>query len=272
MKAAPPLSPSQQMERSHVRRLGRWLPMLALLLAGIAFWASGLHRYLSLSAIAENRETLRGLVSGNMFLALTAYALLYVLLTALLVPGTALLTILGGFLFGWVAAGAVTIFAATAGATLLFAVARSSLGDLLRRRGGNLANNIARRFSADAFSYLLFLRLVPLFPFFAVNIAAALCSIRTQTFVLATLIGIIPGTFAYAALGSGLDGIIRSEHLAYRQCVAEKGAGACSFDISAASLLKPELLAAFVLLSLFALVPPLLRRWNDRKKGGTAGR
>jgi uncharacterized membrane protein YdjX (TVP38/TMEM64 family) len=272
MKAAPPLSPSQAMERSHARRLGRWLPMLALFLAGIAFWASGLHRYLSMSTIAENREMLRGFVSGNMLLAVTAYGLLYVVVTALLVPGTALLTILGGFLFGWAAAGVVTIFAATAGATLLFIAARSSLGDLLRRRGGNLANSIACRFSADAFSYLLFLRLVPLFPFFAINIAAALCSIRTQTFVLATLIGIIPGTFAYATLGSGLDGIIRSEHLAYRQCVAEKGAGACSFDISAASLLKPELLAAFALLSLMALVPPLVRRWADRKKVGTAGR
>ena len=272
MKAAPPLSSSRVMERSHVRRLGRWLPMLGLLLAGIAFWASGLHRYLSLSTIAENREALRDLVAGNMPLALTVYALGYIVLTALLVPGTALLTILGGFLFGWAAAGVVTIFAATAGATMLFIAARSSLGDLLRRRGGNLANSIASRFSADAFSYLLFLRLVPLFPFFAINIAAALCSIRTRTFILATLIGIIPGTFAYAALGSGLDGIIRSEHLAYRQCVAAKGAAACSFDISAASLLKPELLAAFALLSLIALVPLLMRRWADRKKGETTGR
>src|SRR6185295_798939 len=101
MKAAPPLSPSQPMERSHVRRVGRWLPMLAILLAGIAFWASGLHSYLSLSAIAQNRETLRGLVAGNMLLAITAYALVYIIITALLVPGTALLTILGGFLFGW---------------------------------------------------------------------------------------------------------------------------------------------------------------------------
>jgi uncharacterized membrane protein YdjX (TVP38/TMEM64 family) len=272
MKAAPPLSPSQALERSHVRRLGRWLPILALILAGIAFWASGLHRYLSLSVIAENRETLRDLVAGNLLLALAAYALVYVVLTALLVPGTALLTILGGFLFGWAVAGVITIFTATTGATLLFIAARSSLGDLVRRRGGNLANSIACRFSADAFSYLLFLRLVPLFPFFAVNIAAALCSIRTQTFVLATLIGIIPGTLAYAALGSGLDGIIRSEHLAYRHCVAEKGASACSFDISAASLLKPELLLAFALLSLIALVPPLLRRWGGYSNGGTTGR
>ena len=135
MKAAPPLSPTRAMERSHIRRLGRWLPMLGLLLVGIAFWASGLHRYLSLSTIAENREALRDLVAGNMPLALTAYALGYVVLTALLVPGTALLTILGGFLFGWAAAGVVTIFAATAGATMLLIAARSSLGDLLRRRG-----------------------------------------------------------------------------------------------------------------------------------------
>jgi uncharacterized membrane protein YdjX (TVP38/TMEM64 family) len=272
MKAAPPVSPSQPMERSHVRRLGRWLPMLALLVAGIAFWVSGLPGYLSLSAIAENRETLRGLVAGNMLLAIAAYAFVYLAVTALLVPGAALLTVLGGFLFGWAVAGVVTIFAATTGATLLFLAARSSFGDLLRRRGGNLVNTLACRFSADAFSYLLFLRLVPLFPFFVVNIAPALCNIRTRTFVLATLIGIIPGTFAYATLGSGLDAIIRAEHRAYRQCVAEKGADACSFDISVASLLKPELLAAFALLALLALVPPLMRRLPYRKNVGTTCR
>jgi uncharacterized membrane protein YdjX (TVP38/TMEM64 family) len=272
MKAAPPVSPSQPMARSHARRLGRWLPMLAILLAGIAVWASGLHGYLSLSAIAENRETLRGLVAGNMLLSVIGYALVYIAVTALLVPGAALLTILGGFLFGWAVTGVVTVFAATTGATLLFIAARSSFGDLLRRRGGNLVNSLACRFSSDAFSYLLFLRLVPLFPFFVVNIAPALCNIPTRTFVLATFIGIIPGTFAYAALGSGLDGIIRAEHLAYRQCVAVKGAGACSFDISAASLLTPQLLTAFALLSLMALVPPLVRRFAYDKNAGTAGR
>ena len=272
MKAARPVSPPQGLERSHARRLGRWLPMLALLLAGIAVWASGLHGYLSLSAIAENRETLRDLVAGNLLVAITAYALIYIAVTALLVPGAALLTILGGFLFGWAVAGVVTVFAATAGATLLFIAARSSFGDLLRRRGGNLVNTLACRFSADAFSYLLFLRLVPLFPFFVVNIAPALCNIKTRTFVLATFIGIIPGTFAYAALGSGLDGIIRSEHLAYRQCVAQQGSDACSFDISPASLLTPELLIAFAVLSLVALVPPLVRRFAHDKNPGTAGR
>ncbi|MGH6873885.1 MAG: TVP38/TMEM64 family protein [Aestuariivirgaceae bacterium] len=272
MKAAPPVSPSQPMERSHVHKLGRWLPMLALLLAAIAVWASGLHGYLSLSAIAENRETLRGLVAGNMLLAIAAYAFVYVAVTAFLVPGAALLTILGGFLFGWAVAGVVTVFAATTGATLLFIAARSSFGDLVRRRGGNLVNTLASRFSADAFSYLLFLRLVPLFPFFVVNIAPALCNIRTQTFVLATLIGIIPGTFAFAVLGSGLDGIIRSEHLAYRQCVAEKGASACSFDISPAALLTPELLAAFAFLALLALVSPLVKRLVYRKNAGSTGR
>jgi uncharacterized membrane protein YdjX (TVP38/TMEM64 family) len=269
MKAAPPLSSSKVLERHHIRRLGRWLPLLAILALGAALWASGLHGYLSLSAIAENRESLRALVAHNTLLSLIGYALVYIAVTVLLVPGAALLTILGGFLFGWALAGAVTVFAATAGATLLFIAAKSSFGDVLFRRGGSLVNTLASRFASDAFCYLLFLRLVPLFPFFVVNIAPAFCNIRTRTFVLATFIGIIPATFAYSALGSGLDDIIHAETLAYRQCVSEKGANLCSFDISAASLLTPELLLALAVLAVMALVPPILKR-RARAKGGDA--
>jgi uncharacterized membrane protein YdjX (TVP38/TMEM64 family) len=153
----------------------------------------------------------------------------------------------------------VTVLAATLGATVLFLTARSSFGDLLLRRKSRLVSRLASGFSDDAFSYLLFLRLVPLFPFFVVNIAPALCAVKTRTFVLATLIGIIPATFAYAVLGSGLDQIIRTELVSYERCVREGGGGQCEMSIDALSLLTPELIFAFLFLGAMALLPPLLK-------------
>jgi uncharacterized membrane protein YdjX (TVP38/TMEM64 family) len=126
------------------------------------------------------------------------------------------------------------------------------------KRGGGLVCRIMQGFEADAFSYLLFLRLVPLFPFFLVNVATALCRVRTRTFLLATLLGIVPGTFAYATLGSGLDSIIAAEAAAYDRCLP--AGSACATGFSPASLLTPELVAAFLMLGAIALLAPLFKR------------
>jgi uncharacterized membrane protein YdjX (TVP38/TMEM64 family) len=255
----PPPGETLQSETPQRRPLHRWLPILFLVAALALAWALGLNRFLSLATIAENREVLRAFVLDYLLLSLILYALVYILITALLIPGAALLTVLGGFLFGWALAAPVTVVAATLGATILFLSARSSFGGLLIKRGGGLVGRLANGFADDAFSYLLFLRLVPLFPFFVVNIAPALCAVKTRTFVLATLIGIIPATFAYAFLGSGLDQIIRAELISYESCVREGGAGECTMSFNALSLLTPQLIAAFLFLGAMALIPPLLK-------------
>jgi uncharacterized membrane protein YdjX (TVP38/TMEM64 family) len=250
------------------RPLYRWLPLVIIIGAVALAWVLGLHRYFSLSMIVENREVLRSFVSGNFILSVALYALVYFTATALLVPGAALLTMLGGFLFGWAVAGPITVISATLGATFLFMAARSSFGDLLVKKRGTLVSQLARGFAKDAFSYLLFLRLVPVFPFFVVNIAPALCSVKTRTFFLATLIGIIPATFAYAVLGSGLDSMIQSELLAYRQCAKEQGADNCIFAFHPVSLLSPQIIAAFLLLGAMALIAPLLKHLKAAKLSG----
>jgi uncharacterized membrane protein YdjX (TVP38/TMEM64 family) len=249
------------------RRLHRWLPLLLIVAAAAFVWLLGLHGYLSFTAIVENRQALREFVAQHLPLAIIIYALIYIASTALLVPGIALLTVLGGFLFGWALAGSLTVLAATLGATLLFLAARSSFGDVLARRGGSLIKRLSRNFADNAFSYLLFLRLVPLFPFFVVNIAPAFCNIKTRTFVLATLIGIVPGTFAYSVLGSGFDRLIESEYLAYRRCMEELAAEVCAFELHPAKLLSPEIMGALVLLALMALIPPLLRHLKSSRTG-----
>ena len=124
-------------------------------------------------------------------------------MVALSIPGAVLLTISGGILFGTFIGGTAAVIAATTGATIIFLVAKSACGENLARRAGPLASKLSDGFRADAFSYLLFLRLVPAFPFFLVNLVPALAGVKLTVFVGATLIGVIPATFTFAFFGSG---------------------------------------------------------------------
>jgi uncharacterized membrane protein YdjX (TVP38/TMEM64 family) len=246
-------------------KLARWAPLTIIIAAALLAYGFGLHRYLTLDAIAEHHGALRQLVEQGFIPALAIYGLVYVAVTALSLPGAAILTILGGFLFGWAAAAAVTVIAATLGASAVFLAARSSFGDILARRAGPLLKKIADGFSEDAFNYLLFLRLVPLFPFWLVNIAPALVAVRLKTFVAATFIGIIPGTVAFAVLGSGLDSIIAAQTRLYNECLATKAAAECTLDYHPGALLTPQILAAFMALGIVALLPVVMKRLRARK-------
>src|SRR5690606_8252078 len=154
--------------------LRRYLPLGLLLAAMAAVYAAGGHRHISFAALAEHREALLAFVAAHRVAALGLYMLVYVAAIALSLPGGALLTIAGGFLFGWLVAGAAVVVAATVGATIVFLVARTSLGETLSRRAGPALNRLAVGFRQDALAYLLFLRLVPVFPFWLVNLAPAL--------------------------------------------------------------------------------------------------
>ncbi|MGI9412990.1 MAG: TVP38/TMEM64 family protein [Hyphomicrobiales bacterium] len=249
--------------------LKRFLPLIVLAVLIVVVFVNGWHKYLSLEQIAENREALRGFVDGNFLLAIGAYAALYIAVVALSVPGGALLTITGGFLFGWLIGGIATVAAATAGATVLFLVAKTSLGETLAAKAGPWLQKLSEGFQSDALNYLLFLRLVPAFPFWLVNLAPALLGVPLSTFVIATFIGIIPGTFAFAFLGAGLDSIIDKQRESYQACLDKQseagGAGECSFSLDPASLLTPELLAAFVALGIVAIIPVVAKKVRARR-------
>lgn len=242
------------------RGLLRWLPLIVLLALMALAYGAGWFDQLTLANLIRKRSTLAEFVADDVVLALAAYAGLYVVLVALSFPGASLLTIAGGFLFGVWAGSAVTAVAATVGATIVFVVARSSLGETLRARAGPFMARLSEGFRADAWSYLLFLRLVPLFPFWLVNLAPALFNVPVATYVGATFIGILPGTFAYAFLGAGLDSLIAAQEQANPGCAA---AGSCSIDPSA--LLTPTFIGALVALGLVALIPPTYRAFRRRK-------
>ena len=198
----------------------RLLPVVLLGGFAVLVLAMGWHRELSLETLVRHRAALEAFVSEHFVAALAAFIGLYIAVVALSVPGAVYLTISSGILFGALVGGLASIIGATIGATALFLVARTALGGLLARRAGPLAERIAAGFREDAFSYLLFLRLVPVFPFFLVNLVPALCGVALLPFVAATALGIIPATFAFAFVGAGLSSVLLAHQASYESCLA----------------------------------------------------
>jgi len=261
------VSPHSRGGRGHWRR---WLPLVILIAAIIAVWASGVTRYLTLASIAAHRDGLKAMVGSHYLVALGGYMLVYVACIALSMPGGALLTILGGFLFGWLVGGVATVIAATAGATIIFLIAKSSFGAFLAEKAGSRAKTFAEGFRRDAFNYMLFLRLVPLFPFWLVNIAPALFNVSSRTYVVSTFIGIIPATFAFSMLGASLDSIIMAQKAAFQACVAAHGHDQCRFALDPGALITPQLVAAFAALGVIAIVPVIWKRYKAHRTGNSA--
>ena len=248
--------------------LKRLWPLIALLAAMALVLAMGWHRYLTIETLAENREALRAFIGTNMLLSLAIFVAIYAAAIALSLPGGAVLTIAGGFLFGWLLGGAASIVGATIGASIVFLIARSALGDLLAARAGPWLSRFRQGFQEDAFSYLLFLRLVPIFPFWLVNLAPGLLGVSFGTYVATTILGIIPGTFAFALAGNGLDSVIEAQQAAHQSCLAKmgpEGQESCSYALDPGALLTPELIAGLVALGLVALIPVAVK-WFRRPR------
>jgi uncharacterized membrane protein YdjX (TVP38/TMEM64 family) len=225
----------------------------ALLALVVAFFAFDLGRFFSLAYLKGAQANFATLYAERPVLVIGLYALVYIAAFALALPAGAVLTLAGGALFGVVVGTVVVSFASTIGATVAFLAARYLFAGFARRRLGldrpaatdgdppGLAARLNQGFNDDAFNYLLFLRLVPLFPFWLVNLATAFSEVTVRTYVAATALGILPGVFVFANLGQSLGRID-----------------------STAQLVSPATLGAFALLCLFALVPVLVRRLRRR--------
>jgi len=250
-----PAPEAAKTRRSPVRRL---LPLAVVAVLLIIVYAMGWHRELSLESLIRHRAAIDGFILAHKLVAILAFIGFYVAVAALSIPAGAWLTITGGFLFGTIVGALATIVGATVGATILFLIAQSAAGEHLARRAGARVARFAAGFRADAFNYLLFLRLVPV-PFWLVNLVPALLGVRLRTFVAATALGIIPATFIFAFFGAGLDSVIAAQEATYKTCLAAGGVD-CRTNFEPASLLTPTLLAALIGLGLLALVPVLAKR------------
>jgi uncharacterized membrane protein YdjX (TVP38/TMEM64 family) len=249
------------------RGKARFLPLLLLVAALVAVFALNGHGYIlaELEKLLARRDELKSYVAANEIKALALYMAIYVAVVALSVPGAVFLTLFSGFLFGWFIGGIATVVAATVGAVIVFLIATTSVGDVLVRRAGPRLRRLADGFREDAFIYLLFLRLVPAFPFWLVNLGPAVFGVSLHTFTLATAIGIIPGTFAFAFVGAGLDSAIAAQKVAKQACLAAGGTD-CYLRILKA-LVTPKLLFGLAALGLVALIPIVTRRWFVRRLG-----
>jgi uncharacterized membrane protein YdjX (TVP38/TMEM64 family) len=223
------------------------------------------HRHLSFETFARHHEALQSFIATHEPSAVAAYVALYVAAAALSVPVGFYLTVIGGILFGGILGGAAALVGATAGAICIFLIARSALGEQLVRRAGPLAEKLTQGFRDDAFNYLLFLRLVPIFPFWVVNLVAALAGVRLATFAAATALGIIPATFTFAFFGAGLDSVIAAQQAAYQSCLAA-GRADCRLKFQMDAAFTPELLAALAALGVLALVPVVVKRLRGRAR------
>lgn len=257
----PAPSPAGEQARPLWQRL---LPLVVLVAALAVVLANGWHRQLTLQNVFAARDSFQSAISAHLALALIAYVAIYAAAVAVSVPGASILTLSGGLAFGWLVGGAAAVVGASIGAVLLFVVARSAFGESLRRKAGPRIAGLVDGFQKDALNYLLFLRLVPAFPFFVVNIAAALLGVPLRTYVIGTVLGIIPATFAFASIGAGLDSVLAEAKSAQAHCAALKGLAACPLELSAKTLVTKDILLALSLLAVVALIPVAYRKWSQR--------
>lgn len=215
---------------------------LVALVAITLFFYFDLGQFLTLAALKANRQSLLDYYAAHQLSMIAAFMAIYILTTALSLPGATILSLTAGAIFGSIMGTVYAIIAATIGATLAFLVTRYLLRDVVLNKFGDKLEGMNRELENRGFSYLLFLRLVPVFPFFLINLAAGLTRLPLRTFFLATMIGIIPGGFVYVNAGASL----------------------ATID-SLAGIASPRVLGSFALLGLFALIPVLYSRFFSRR-------
>lgn len=226
----------------------RLLPLAVLAVAIGAVFASGLHNYLTFNALKEHRETLLAFVADNGLFAPLLFIVIYAVAIALSVPGGAILTIAGGFMFGTWLGGLYVVIGATLGATAIFLIAKTALGDALRAKAGPWLRNMEAGFKENALSYLLVLRLVPLFPFWLVNLVPAFLGVTLGTYVIGTFFGIIPGSLVFASVGNGLGAVFDAGETP---------------DLGI--IFQPAILGPILGLALLALLPIAYKRFSSKK-------
>jgi uncharacterized membrane protein YdjX (TVP38/TMEM64 family) len=220
--------------------IGKVLVSGLFVLGVSCFFYFDLGQVLTLVAIRESKDSLNVFTESHYYQAVILYVVVYALQTALSLPGGALLTLVGGFLFGSLLGTLYVNIGATSGATLAFLSARYLFRDLIEKKLGKRLKSLQAGFSENSFYYLLTLRLIPIFPFFLVNLASGITRIPIVTYVVGTALGIIPGSFVFSNAGSQLGTINNLKDIA-----------------------SPQVLGAFVLLGLLSLLPIIYKKFRS---------
>jgi uncharacterized membrane protein YdjX (TVP38/TMEM64 family) len=227
--------------------------LVLLVLGGVltAYFLFDLGQWFSFEALAARSVGARDLAIEQPFKVVALFLVTLSLVTLFCVPAVAIMQILSGFLFGVLLGTLLSVVAQTIGGLLAFLIARSTFRDSFTRLTGSYLAGLEAGFRANAFTYIVALRMTPVMPYWVVNIAPSLLGVSVMPFLLGTLLGAIPLTFVYATFGTGLGEVI------------EAGG---SPDLK--DLVTPRAIALVVVALLFAFAPILLRRWLGRKVSG----
>lgn len=236
---------------SQIWRRAKPIAIIVFLAAGLgAFFFFDLHRYASFEMLAAERANLSAWVDAHRVGAPFMLAAFYALVVLFSLPVAAIMTPAIGFLLGVAMGSIVSVIGATAGATALFLLARTAFGERWRHSVEKTLQRFDRGFKENAFQYLLILRLIPVVPFFLLNILPAFAGVSLRSYVAATLIGIIPGAIVYASIGAGLDAVFaRGEVPTW------------------ATFRDPAVILPLAGLAVLAALPMLYRRWKNSKSG-----
>lgn len=226
----------------------RFIPILIIFILFIIAYFAGLTKYISYEQLQLHYKELKQLAQSHPVLAPIAYILLYILISALSIPGAVYLTLLGGFIFPQPFSTIYAVSGATTGAFIVYTAAHSALGDSPCKGINLYLEKMEQKFKENAASYLLFLRLVPVFPFWLVNLAPACVGVPIFTFIWTTFFGIMPATFVFTQAGAGLGSIL------------EKGN---TFSIS--NILNTNVVIALVGLGILSLIPIIIKKIKTKK-------
>ena len=229
-------------------KVKKWFPIAVLIAGLILFFALGGTKYLSFQMLSHHYKALSAYTLNHHFLSAMIFVSVYILIAAFSIPGATVMTLLGGFLFGAVFGTFWVVIGASIGATLTFLAVKTAFGDILKNKAGSTIQKMQEGFTKNEFSYMLFLRFLPIFPFFIINIAAGVLGVRLRTFFFGTLLGIIPGSFTYAWGGSGLGYAL------------SKGK-----EIDMGIIFEPKVLFPIIVLAALSVIPVVYKKLKSKK-------
>ncbi len=230
-----------------MRSLKKYLPLFLIVVTSLTVWATGLHHYLNIDTLRVYHQDLQNFVMQYLVMSVLIYSILYIAVVSLSLPVATFMTLLGGFLFGQVLGTVTVVISATLGATILFLTMRSASESYVREKAGPWLKKMQKGFQENALYYLWTLRLIPLFPFVAVNLVAAILQIPLRTFFWGTFIGIIPGSFVYVSIGNGFKDVIEEP------------------TFSPNIILEPHILIGLIGLGILSLLPVFYKRYHHQK-------
>jgi uncharacterized membrane protein YdjX (TVP38/TMEM64 family) len=224
-----------------------FLPLIVILCGLSLFFFFRLDRYFSFQSLQDHHVFLMTWTSTHPVLAVGLFMLCYIITILCAVPTTLLLSLTAGFLFGVAHGFAYVILSGVFGAMLFFLMVRAALAEWLTNKMGQKLRHFEKGFQENAFNYILMLRFIPVFPFFVVNMAAALLDVRLSSFLVATFFGIMPSTLVYVSLGHGMEKIFEQHQTP-----------------NLAVIFQPHILLPLLALACLAVLPVVYKKWGKR--------